>query len=79
MKTETIYQYQSEARHRFLGYYQREVLGQPAFIYRCVCGYLEAAPLAGGPFTPLDINFQPRPDARGLVKHLDLDRAHELN
>lgn len=49
------------------------------FIYRCICGYIEAVPVSGGPHTPLDYLFRPRSDARSLVEHLDLDRAHELN
>jgi hypothetical protein len=49
------------------------------FIYRCVCGYIEAVPVAGGPYVPLDHHLRPRPDARRLVVHLNLERAHELN
>jgi hypothetical protein len=55
------------------------VEGQPVFIYRCICGYIEAVPVAGGPHTPLDYHFRPRADARSLVEHLNLERAHELN
>lgn len=68
-----------EPKHRFLGYYVREVKGEPHFIYRCVCGYMEAVPVAGGPNHPLDHFFNPRADARSQVLHLDLERAHELN
>jgi hypothetical protein len=70
---------QGKSRHRFLGFYRREVEGQPMFIYRCICGYIEAVPVSGGPHMPLDYLFRPRSDARSLVEHLDLDRAHELN
>jgi len=65
--------------HRFLGFYRREINGEPYFIYRCVCGYMEAAPVSGGPYHPLDSHFRPRADARNVAAHLDLDRAHEMN
>ena len=65
--------------HRFLGFYRLIINGAAHFIYRCVCGYMEAVPLTGGPHHPLDRHFQPRADARSLAAHLDLDRAHELN
>ncbi|MEA2648022.1 MAG: hypothetical protein QOG61_457 [Candidatus Binataceae bacterium] len=79
MKVESENLYENELKHRFLGYYRREVEGQPVFIYRCICGYIEAVPVAGGPHTPLDYHFRPRADARSLVEHLNLERAHELN
>ena len=79
MKVESENLYETELKHRFLGYYRREVEGQPVFIYRCICGYIEAVPVAGGPHTPLDYHFRPRADARSLVEHLNLERAHELN
>jgi hypothetical protein len=79
VKTHTEHQSASEPRHRFITSYRREVDGQPMFVYRCVCGYLEAAPVAGGPFVPLDHQYKPRPDVRRLVLHLNLERAHELN
>jgi hypothetical protein len=66
-------------KHRFLGHDRREILGTSYFIYRCVCGYMEAVPVAGGPYRPLDEALRPRSDARNLVLHLDLERAHELN
>lgn len=65
--------------HRFLGFYRREINGDPYFIYRCICGYMEAVPVSGGPHHPLDLHFRPRADARSLVAHLDLERAHETN
>lgn len=49
------------------------------FIYRCICGYMEAVPVSGGPHKPLDYHFRPRADARSLVEHLNLERAHESN
>jgi hypothetical protein len=79
VKVESENLYENELKHRFLGYYRREVEGQPVFIYRCICGYIEAVPVAGGPHTPLDYHFRPRADARSLVEHLNLERAHELN
>ena len=79
MKVESENLCETELKHRFLGYYRREVEGQPVFIYRCICGYIEAVPVAGGPHTPLDYHFRPRADARSLVEHLNLERAHELN
>jgi hypothetical protein len=79
VKVESENLYETELKHRFLGYYRREVEGQPVFIYRCICGYIEAVPVAGGPHTPLDYHFRPRADARSLVEHLNLERAHELN
>jgi hypothetical protein len=79
VKVESENLYDTELKHRFLGYYRREVEGQPVFIYRCICGYIEAVPVAGGPHTPLDYHFRPRADARSLVEHLNLERAHELN
>ena len=48
MKVESENLYENELKHRFLGYYRREVDGQPVFIYRCICGYIEAVPVAGG-------------------------------
>ena len=65
--------------HRFLGFYRREINGAAYYIYRCVCGYTEAVPIAGGPHHPLDHRFRPRADARSLLRHLDLERAHETN
>jgi hypothetical protein len=65
--------------HRFLGFYRRDINGLAHFIYRCICGYMEAVPAFGGPHRPLDCYFQPRADARSLVAHLDLDRGHETN
>jgi hypothetical protein len=65
--------------HRFLGFYRREIDDTPYFIYRCICGYMEAVPLSGGPHHPLDHEFRPRTDARSLAMHLDLDRGHESN
>jgi hypothetical protein len=40
---------------------------------------MEAVPVAGGPYYPLDQDLKPRSDARNMVLHLDLERAHELN
>ncbi|HJU28017.1 MAG TPA: hypothetical protein VJ718_02540 [Candidatus Binataceae bacterium] len=68
-----------ETEHRFLGFYRREINDQPYFIYRCICGYIEAVPVSGGPHHPLDSQFRPRADARSLVAHLNLERAHETN
>jgi hypothetical protein len=65
--------------HRFLGFYRRDIDDRPYFIYRCVCGYMEAVPVSGGPHYPLDSHFRPRADARSLAAHLDLERAHETN
>ena len=65
--------------HRFLGFYRREINGVAYYIYRCVCGYTEAVPVAGGPHHPLDRQFRPRADARSLLRHLNLERAHETN
>jgi hypothetical protein len=79
VKPQTENQQEDRPNHRFLGFYRREVEGQPMFIYRCICGYIEAVPVGGGPHTPLDYHFRPRADARSLVEHLDLERAHELN
>jgi hypothetical protein len=69
----------ADREHRFLGFYRRQINDQPYFIYRCVCGYMEAAPIGGGPHHPLDPHFRPRADARRLAAHLDLERAHEMN
>jgi hypothetical protein len=79
MKRDAEDQQASSSKHRFLGYYRREVEGQPVFIYRCICGYVEAVPVCGGPHQPLDFHFRPRADARSLAKHLNLERGHELN
>lgn len=80
MKSYSEHQHQEDgSKHRFLGFYRREVDGRPMFIYRCICGYMEAVPVCGGPHTPLDYHFRPRADARSLVEHLFLERAHELN
>jgi hypothetical protein len=40
---------------------------------------MEAVPVAGGPYYPLDQDLRPRSDARNVVLHLYLERAHELN
>ena len=66
-------------KHRFVGHDRREIYGTSYFVYRCVCGYTEAVPLAGGPHRPLDEDLRPHSDARNLVLHLDLERAYELN
>jgi hypothetical protein len=65
--------------HRFLGFYRREIDGRSFYIYRCVCGYIEAAPVTGGPGQPLDNRFEPRRDARSVAIHAPLDRGHEAN
>ena len=65
--------------HRFLGFYQREIEGTACYIYRCICGHIEAAPVAGGPSCALDSRFNPRPDARSIAAHAHLDRGHEVN
>jgi hypothetical protein len=67
------------AAHRFLGCYRRRVMGENYLIYRCVCGYTEAAPVNGGPSIALDSRFEPIRDARRIAAHLRLDRAHEMN
>jgi hypothetical protein len=67
------------AKHRFLGYFRRTVDGEPSYVYRCVCGYIEAAPINGGPARVLSANLKPQANARRLVAHLHLERAHELN
>jgi hypothetical protein len=79
VKAQTERQHHGEPKHRFLGYYRHEVAGQPMFVYRCICGYIEAVPVGGGPYVPLDHRFKPRSDARRIVVHLELERAHELN
>ena len=68
-----------ELKHRFLGFYRREINGEAYYIYRCICGYMEAVPVCGGPHHPLDHSFRPRADARSLAAHLDLERGHESN
>jgi len=67
------------APHRFLGYFQRRLAGGPHIIYRCVCGYVEAVPLNGGPSIALGARFEPIRDARRMAAHLHLERAHQLN
>jgi hypothetical protein len=67
------------AAHRFLGCYRRWIMGDHYFIYRCVCGYTEAAPVIRGPSIALDGRFEPIRDARRIAAHLHLDRAHEMN
>ncbi len=79
MRAQTEHQYLGKPRHRFLAFDRREIDDQPVFVYRCICGYLEAVPVAGGPYLTLDHRFKPRPDARRMVLHLNLERAHELN
>ena len=79
MDTATIEALNEFGNHRFVGYFVRLIDGQPSFIYRCVCGYIEAAPINGGPARVLDARFIPRPNARQMVAHLHLERAHELN
>ena len=65
--------------HRFLGYFKRPVEGIPCYIYRCVCGYIEADPVVGGPGYALDGHFKPRPDARNIAVHAPLERSHQAN
>jgi hypothetical protein len=67
------------AVHRFLGCYRRWIMGGYYFIYRCICGYIEGAPVTGGPSIALGGRFEPIRDARRIATHLYLDRAHEMN
>ena len=67
------------AAHRFLGCFRRWIMGDHYLIYRCTCGYTEAAPVNGGPSIALDGRFEPIRDARRIAAHLHLDRAHEMN
>jgi hypothetical protein len=52
---------------------------QTHYIYICICGYAEAVPAAGGAPLALDADFKPQADADGIVTHLHLVRAHEIN
>ncbi|HVN88550.1 MAG TPA: hypothetical protein VMT61_01915 [Candidatus Binataceae bacterium] len=65
--------------HRFLGHFQRRLATGTYIIYRCVCGYIEATPLNGGPSVALGARFEPVRDARRMALHLHLERAHQLN
>ncbi len=65
--------------HRFLGYYQRWIVRGAYAIYRCICGYVEAVPLAGGPSIALNARSEPIRDGRRMAAHLHLERAHHLN
>ena len=66
-------------KHKFLGYYRQQIQGIACYIYRCVCGYTEAVPVAGGPSYPLDSRFKPRPDGRNVAVHAHLERGHQVN
>jgi hypothetical protein len=66
-------------KHRFLGFYKRTIEGVGCYIYRCICGYTEAVPVAGGPGTPLDHRFKHRSDARNVAIHAHLERGHQVN
>jgi hypothetical protein len=74
-------QQQAERRrhHRFIAHLSTTLSERPHYIYICLCGYAEAIPIAGGPPHALDADFKPHPDADGMLAHLDLVRAHEMN
>ena len=72
-------QQSAEKQHRFLGFYRRVIDGTACFVYRCICGYIEGVPVAGGPCHALDNQFRPRRDARSIAVHCELERAHEVN
>jgi hypothetical protein len=65
--------------HRFIASLPAQFSDRTHYIYICECGYAEAVPMAGGAPLALDADFKPRPDAGGIVTHLDLVRAHEMN
>ena len=66
-------------QHRFIANLPAQFSDRTHYIYICVCGYAEAVPVAGGAPRALDQDFKPRLDARGIVTHLNLVRAHEMN
>jgi hypothetical protein len=66
-------------QHRFIANLPAKFSDRTHYIYICVCGYAEAVPAAGGAPSALDHDFKPSLDARGIVTHLDLVRAHEMN
>ena len=65
--------------HRFIAHLPARFSDRSHFIYICICGYAEAIPAAGGPPSALDSDFKPRFDANGVLAHLNLVRAHEMN
>jgi hypothetical protein len=74
-------EHQTERRrhHRFIANLPARFSDRTHYIYICICGYAEAVPATGGAPLALDSDFKPRPDAGGIVAHLDLVRAHEMN
>jgi hypothetical protein len=65
--------------HRFIANLPAQFSDRTHYIYICECGYAEAVPAAGGASLALDPDFKPCADAGGIVTHLDLVRAHEVN
>jgi hypothetical protein len=70
---------ETERHHRFIANLPARFGDRTHYIYICECGYAEAVPAAGGAPLALDSDFKPQPDAGGIVTHLDLVRAHEMN
>ncbi|HUN59803.1 MAG TPA: hypothetical protein VMU41_16970 [Candidatus Binataceae bacterium] len=65
--------------HRFIANLPARFDDRTHYIYICECGYAEAVPAAGGAPLALDPDFKPQADAAGIMTHLDLVRAHEMN
>ena len=70
---------ESPRHHRFIASLPARFSDRAHYIYICTCGYAEAVPAAGGAPLALDSDFKPQADAGGIVTHLDLVRAHEMN
>ena len=66
-------------QHRFIASLPSRFSDRTHYIYICLCGYAEAVPVSGGAPLALDSDFKPRGDASGILTHLDLVRAHEMN
>ncbi|HEX4211674.1 MAG TPA: hypothetical protein VHY56_14840 [Candidatus Binataceae bacterium] len=79
MQEQVERQTERRRQHRFIASLPARFSDRPHYIYICVCGYAEATPAAGGAPLALDADFKPRSDAGGIVTHLDLVRAHEIN
>jgi hypothetical protein len=65
--------------HRFIANLPTRFGDRTHYIYICICGYAEAIPAAGGAPLALDSDFKPQADPGGILAHLDLVRAHEMN
>jgi len=79
MQEQVEHQTERRRHHRFIANLPGRFSDRTHYIYICLCGYAEAVPAAGGAPLALDADFRPHADADGMLTHLDLVRAHEMN